>query len=62
MLGVELYGFDLTTGPRYFDILLRNSYMKLAEVTDDSIYYNLVPCTKDHWQHLPNISTLFDSV
>lgn len=41
MLGVELFGFDLTTGPRYFDIILRNSYMHLAVVQNDSIYYTL---------------------
>ncbi len=37
MIGVEVFGFDLAKGPRYFDVVLRNSYMKLAVVTQDSI-------------------------
>jgi len=27
MLGVEVWHFDLNKGPRYFDVLLRNSFM-----------------------------------
>jgi hypothetical protein len=55
MLGVEVFQFNLNSGPRYFDVFLRNSFMKLAVVTNESIYYKLEPCTKDHWQYLPNI-------
>ena len=55
MLWVEVFQFNLNSGPRYFDVFLRNSFMKLAVVTNESIYYKLEPCTKDHWQYLPNI-------
>jgi len=55
MLGVEVFQFNLNTGPRYFDVFLRNSFMKLAVVSNESIYYNLEPCTKSHWQYLPDI-------
>ena len=62
MLGVEVFGFDLNTGPRYFDVLLRNSYMRLAVVTNESVYYRMEPCTKLHWQYLPNVDKLYESV
>ena len=36
--------------------------MKLAVVLNESVLYKLEPCTKDHWQSLPDIDKLYDSV
>lgn len=41
MMGVEVWHFDLTTGPRYFDVQLRNSFMVNGMPGNDSIYYAL---------------------
>ena len=55
MLGVEVWHFDLTSGPRYFDVVLRNSFMVNGVPGNESIYYTLEPCTKNHWKALSNI-------
>lgn len=46
MLGVEVWHFDLNTGPRYFDVELRNSFMTDGVPGEDSVVYTMEPCTK----------------
>ena len=66
MIGVEVSGFDLNTGSRYFDVIMRNSFRKSFMVDGqedpDSVVYDLQPCTLNHWQSLPNISATFDKI
>ena len=59
MMGVEVWHFDLNTGPRYFDVLMRNSYMVNGIPGDKSIVYTLEACTKDHFRALSNIEAIF---
>jgi hypothetical protein len=41
MLGVEVWHFDLNSGPRYFDVTLQNSFMTDGTPGAGSISYNL---------------------
>jgi len=41
MLGVEVWHFDLNSGPRYFDVILQNSFMVNSIPGNDTIVYTL---------------------
>ena len=41
MLGFSLKGYDLTTGPRYFDIQASNTVMKRSQTTNETLLIQL---------------------
>lgn len=41
MIGVEVWHFDLNTGPRYFDVELQNSFMVDGIPGNDSVKYTM---------------------
>ena len=61
MFGVEIWHHDLNTGPRYFDMVLQNTYYGYGE--PDPILSIVVPlemCTKDHWAGYPAFQARYD--
>ena len=62
MLGVEILNLDLTEGPRYFDVVLKNSYRSGVDELNSTVYYTMQPCKKQHWQGIPNISSIYDKI
>ena len=58
MFGVEIWKHDLNVGPRYFDVILRNTYY----INGDPMIENnntrnitLEPCTRQHWAGYPEV-------
>ena len=41
MLGVEILNLDLTEGPRYFDVVLINSYRSGVDELNSTVYYTM---------------------
>jgi hypothetical protein len=62
MLGLELWGYDITTGPRYFDITAVNSVLILGLYSNETVDIPLEKCTIEHWSGIDNIENLFTRV
>ncbi len=48
MIGIEVWKFDLNTGPRYFDVVLSNTQIDLGNYRPREEII-LEPCTTEHW-------------
>lgn len=49
MFAVEIWGHDLNTGPRLFDLLVRNIDYQSIVKTDLTVEILLEPCSPAHW-------------
>lgn len=62
MLGVEIWGVDMTANNRYFDVLM----IQLNTTSGQRDYnYTIIPmesCTKKHWEAFPEIAGQFEEL
>lgn len=55
MLGVEVFGHDLNTGSRLFDLELIRQNWEYGKGTESYNDIKLEPCTIKHWRGYPEV-------
>lgn len=63
MLGVQIWHHNLNSNPRYFDVVLKNTFYDYGETNDtNSVVIPLEPCKKQHWVQYPRLQSRYDEL